>query len=178
MGEWNFLKYNRENNIKTFVASLILVFVIASFAVAGFIVFGGEAPAEEDQFPWITSDPAAKSGMLDGTYYEGEKNSAGKLSYKIAGDITVGKDDGKGSFKIENSGKNSCLMKVKITIDGEVYYETGYLKPNEHIDDDVLDKIPEVGTYNAEAVFEGFDPNTEESIGASKPQQILITVIP
>ena len=64
---------NRENNIKTLIASIILVFLIAAFAVAGFMIFGGEVPAEEDRFPWITSDVAAKSGMLDGTYYNGEK---------------------------------------------------------------------------------------------------------
>ena len=171
------MRNNRENNIKTFAASLILVIVIAAFAVAGFIVFGGEAPAEEDGFPWITSDPAAIGGMLDGTFYNGEKNPEGKLSYKIAGEITVDFAEGKGDFKIENSGKNTCLMKVKITVDDEVIYQTGYLKPNQHIAEDFLDKIPEVGTYEAKAFFEGFDPNTEESIGSSEPTEIVITVI-
>ena len=94
---------HRENNIKTFAASLILVIVIAAFAVAGFMVFGGESPAEEDRFPWIVSDHAALNGMLDGTFYEGEKNSAGKLSYKIAGEITVDFAEGKGDFKIEEN---------------------------------------------------------------------------
>ena len=168
---------HRENNIKTFAASLILVIVIAAFAVAGFMVFGGESPAEEDQFPWIVSDHAALNGMLDGTFYEGEKNSAGKLSYKIAGEITVDADEGKGDFKIENSGKNTCLMKVKITIDDKVIYQTDYLKPNQHIYEDFLDIIPETGTHNAKAVFEGFDPNTEESIGSSEPTEITITVL-
>ena len=168
---------NRENNIKTLIASIILVFLIAAFAVAGFMIFGGEVPAEEDRFPWITSDVAAKSGMLDGTYYNGEKNSAGSLSYKIAGEITVDVADGKGNFKIENSGKNTCLMKVKINVNGETVYQTGYIKPNQHIGEDFLDKIPAVGTYDAEAVFEGFDPNTEESLGAAK-QNMTITVMP
>jgi hypothetical protein len=68
-------------------------------------------------------------------------------------------------------------MKVKITIDGETVYETGYIKPNQHISEDFLDKIPAVGTYSAEAIFEGFDPNTEESIGSAEPQTIIITVI-
>ncbi len=168
---------NRENNIKTFAASLILIIVIVAFAVVGFIIFGGEVPTEEDRYPWITSDSAALDGMLDGTFYDGEKNSAGNLSYKVAGEITVEASDGKGNFKIENSGKNTCLMKVKITVNGEVVYQTGYIKPNQHISEDFLDKIPEVGSYEAEAVFEGFDPNTEESLGAAK-QNITITVLP
>lgn len=172
----NFLSYNRETNIKTFLASLIFVIVIAAFAVAGFLVFGGEAPAEEDVYPWITSDHAAVGGLLDGTYYSGEKNPSGVLSYKIAGEITVG-PDGKGDFKIENSGKNTCLIKVSIAINGETMYQTGYIKPNEHISEDMLDSVPAVGTYSAEAIFEGFDPNTESSIGAAK-ENITITVIP
>ncbi len=167
---------NRENNIKTFAASVILIIVIAAFAAAGFFVFGGEAVEKEDQFPWITSDSAAKNGMLDGTYYEGEKNGFGKLSYKIAGEITVESTDGKGNFKIENSGKNICLMKVKIFVEDELVYETGYLKPNQHIYEDVLDVIPAIGTYEAKAVFEGFDPNTEESIGTNEAK-ITITVM-
>ena len=171
------MAYDRENNIKTFVASLVFVFVIAAFAAAGFLIFGGEAPDEQDVYPWITSDPAALGGMLDGTYYSGEKNPAGVLAYKIAEEITVGSQDGKGSFKIENSGKNSCLMKVSIVLDGNPIYDTGYIKPNQHIDEDVLRVIPEVGTYKAEAYFEGFDPNTEASLGATKTE-VTITVIP
>ncbi len=168
---------NRENNATTFAASLILIVVIAAFAVAGFLLFDGSAPAQEDEFPWITSDEAAKSGMLDGSIYNGEKNPDGRLSYKIAGEITVSADDGKGNFKIENSGKNTCLIKVKIVLNEETIYETGYLKPNQHIGTDAFDTIPKVGTYEAEAIFEGFDPNTEESIGAAK-EKIIITVLP
>ena len=174
----DFLTYNRENNLKTFGASLILIILIAAFAVAGFFLFGGEPAEKEDEYPWITSDHAALGGMLDGNYYDGEKNPAGKLSYKIAGEITVGYEDGKGDFKIENSGKNTCLIKVKIVMpDGRVVYETGYIKPNQHINEDILAVIPEIGTHDADAFFEGFDPDTEESLGAAK-ESIKITVIP
>ncbi len=177
MGECNFLRYDRENNIETFAASLILIIVIAAFAVAGMFFFGTEPAEKTDEYPWITSDHAAINGMLDGTFYEGERNSAGKLSYKIAGEITVSSEDGKGDFKIENSGKNTCLIKVKIVLGGETVYETGYIKPNQHIGEDFLGKIPEVGTYEAEAFFEGFNPENEESLGAAK-ENITITVIP
>lgn len=166
--------YNRKNS-GSFAASLILIILIAAFAAAGYLLFGGESDTEEI-YPWITSDPAAVDGMLDGSFYNGEKNSAGVLSYKIAEEITVGISDGKGDFKIESSGKNIYLMKVKIILDGQTVYETGYIKPNQHIYEDVLGVIPAVGTYEAEAVFEGFDPNTEEYIGAKK-ESIKIIVI-
>ena len=171
------MKYNRENNIKTFAASFILVILIAVFAAAGLILFGVEQPERTDEYPWITSDHAAIDGMLDGTFYEGERNPAGKILYKYAGEITVGAEEGKGNFKIESSGKNTSLIRVKIVLNGETIYETGYIKPNQHIDEDVLGKIPEIGTYEAEIFFEGFEPNTEESLGAAK-ENITITVIP
>jgi len=171
------LKYNRENNVKTFAVSFVLIVLIAAFAFVGIFFFGTEPAEKTDEYPWITSDHAAVNGMLDGSFYEGERNSAGKLSYKIAGEITVGAEDGKGNFKIENSGKNTCLIKVKILLGGETVYETGYIKPNQHISEDFLGKIPEIGTYEAEAFFEGFDPETEESLGAAK-ENITITVIP
>ncbi len=166
---------NRENDIRTFLAVLVLVVVIAAFAVAGAMLFGGEEAKPGDEYNWITSDPAAVDGMLDGSFYTGEKNGAGVLSYKIAEEITVDQT-GKGNFKIENSGKNTCLMKVTITVNGETVYQTDYIKPNQHIAEDVLDKLPAAGSYEAEATFEGFDPKTETSIGATKTA-LTITVI-
>ncbi len=163
----------RENKVETFVATLVFVVIIAAIvvAVSVFGIFKEEQTAEYD---WITSDPAVSDGMLDGSFYNGEKNAQGILSYKIAEEITVG-SDGRGDFKIENSGKNSCLMKVKISIGTEIVYETGYIKPNQHIYSDMLDKLPQVGTYTAEVVFEGFDPTTETSIGSTSTE-ITLTV--
>lgn len=159
------------------LASIIFIIVIAAFAAAAYFIFGGEPVAQNDPYPWITSDHAANDGMLDGSYYTGEKNESGILSYKISGEVTVGKDDGKGNFKIENSGKNDCLIRVKILLDdGRTVYETGYIKPNQHIDEDVLGIIPEVGSHPAKAYFEGINPHTEESLG-SAVEEITITVI-
>lgn len=155
----------REGNISALIATMVLVFIVIGVVVA-LSVFGIKKPVHKDEFQWITSDEMAEDGMLDGTFYEGEKNAEGILSYKIAEVINVD-DTGHGDFKIENSGKNSCLMKVTLRVDGEKIYETGYLKPNQHITSDKLDVVPQVGVYSAEATFEGFDPTTEQSIGST-----------
>lgn len=169
------MRSSREANLKTFIAAAAFVVVIAVAAVLCAVFLDGEPAGSNDEFPWIVSDHMAKDGMLDGSFYSGEKNSRDVLSYKIAEEITVG-SDGRGDFKIENSGKNSCLMKVKIVIDGNVIYETGYIKPNQHIGEDILDSVPATGTYSAEAFFEGFDPHSEESIGSTKTA-LTVTVI-
>ncbi len=67
-------------------------------------------------------------------------------------------------------------MKLKIVIGDEVIYETGYLKPNQHITSDIFDIVPEAGTYEAKAIFEGFDPTTETSVGTTG-REITVTVI-
>ena len=106
------MSYNRRNNLNTFIASFVLVVLIAAFAVVGFFIFDSEPAKEEDRYPWIVSDIAAADGMLDGTFYDGEKNSAGVLSYKIAESITVG-GDGRGDRKLRqkhlsDESKDTC----------------------------------------------------------------------
>lgn len=165
---------NKENNTAALVATIIFVVIVAA-AVAVAVFLGGTKQTHEEEYSWIKSDSAAINGMLDGSWYSGEKNPAGTLSYKIAEEITVG-SDGKGDFKIENSGKNSCLMKVKIAISGETIYETDYIKPNQHINEDMLSKLPPVGEYDADVTFEAFDPSTEASLGATGMKIKLIVV--
>lgn len=165
---------SKENNTAALVATIIFVVVIAASTAAA-VIFGGTKRTYEEEYSWIKSDSAAVNGMLDGSWYSGEKNSAGTLSYKIAEEITVG-SDGKGDFKIENSGKNSCLMKVRIAISGETIYETDYIKPNQHINEDMLSKLPPVGEYDADVTFEAFDPSTEASLGTTG-MKIKIVVV-
>ncbi len=165
---------SRENNTAALVTTIIFVVIVAAAVVVA-VFLGGTKQTHEEEYSWIQSDSAAINGMLDGSWYSGEKNPAGTLSYKIAEEITVG-SDGKGDFKIENSGKNACLMKVKIAISGETVYETGYIKPNQHINEDMLSKLPPVGEYDADVTFEAFDPSTEASLGATGMKIKLIVV--
>ena len=157
---------SRKNNTAALVTTIIFVVIVAAAVVVA-VFLGGTKQTHEEEYSWIQSDSAAINGMLDGSWYSGEKNPAGTLSYKIAEEITVG---------IENSGKNACLMKVKIAISGETVYETGYIKPNQHINEDMLSKLPPVGEYDADVTFEAFDPSTEASLGATGMKIKLIVV--
>lgn len=164
----------RENRISSLVVTLFLVFLVVIVIVVMSVFVKDNKTEFVEEYQWITSDSAAQNGMLDGTFYSGEKNSAAMLSYKIAEVINVD-SEGIGDFKIENSGKNVSLIKVKMYVDGKIIYETGYIKPNQHINNDQLDEVPEKGVYTADVVFEGFDPNTEQSIGSTNTQ-ISLTV--
>lgn len=168
------MSYRRKESKAASLAVTIVIVVVAAAVTAAAAVFGGTKRTYEEEYSWIKSDAAAVNGMLDGSRYTGEKNPVGTLSYKIAEEVTVG-SDGIGDFKIENSGKNACLIKVKIDISGEVVYETDYIKPNQHINKDMLSKLPQVGEYEGNVTFEAFDPNTELSLGATRTK-IKLTV--
>ena len=159
------MERNRRKAIMTLIVTLIFVLLVVGASVAA-VLLGGQ-PEETDEYPWIISDPAAENGMLDGSHYYGPKNTESVLSYKIAETIRVN-GEGKGDFRIENSGKNVCLMKAKLVLDGETIYETDYIKPNQHILNDKLDTALPEGNYQVEALFEGFNPETEESVGITK----------
>ena len=165
-----------ENRRRKSRAALLatVVFVLLVAAVVGVTVLRKSFLAKEtEEYEWIASDLAVENGSLDGSFYTGERNPMTKLSYKIVETLRVD-DTGRGDFKIENSGKNTCLMKVKMTLGGETIYETGYIKPNQHIRTDTLDLVPEPGEYSVEVSFEGFDPATEQSIGATKITKTLV----
>ncbi len=106
-------RFSNRNSKSSLIATIIFIFIIA-VAVAVIVMFDPFGKGE-DEYSWINSDPAAEDGMLDGSYYRGEKNGAGVLSYKIAESITIG-SDGTGNIMAENSGKNNYIMKLKIVI--------------------------------------------------------------
>lgn len=157
---------NRRRKSLTALAATVVLIILIVLAVGG-AAFLHKTQVHTEEYEWLNSDPATKSGMLDGGYYTGKKNDGKTLSYKIAESINVNAAGG-GDFKIENSGKNTCVMKVTLFLDDAVIYQTGYIKPNQHIMTDRLDSVPAPGEYTVRAVFEGFDPNTEESIGQTE----------
>ncbi|HQQ89114.1 MAG TPA: hypothetical protein PLU82_02685 [Oscillospiraceae bacterium] len=154
--------YKRKNSSAPLLVTIL--FVVAAVAVAWMIPYftGGNVP--EDEYPWVKADEMAVSGSLSGESYSGKRNDAATLSYSIAEEIKVKVNTA--TLKIENPGKNVLLMTVTITVGEEQIYQTGYLKPGQYILSDTLDTPLDPGTYQGVAVFEGFDPETEESKGA------------
>ncbi len=151
------------------------IILLAAIAVAIFMI-SSMSGKDENRYAVVTEaepDPAAVEGMINGEKYSGAQNPEGVLSYRIKGEVTV--QGGEGDFMMENPPKNTCLMTVTFLLDGNKIYESGYIFPNQHIERDGLDDVPEPGEYTVEVVFEGFDPGTLESLGTSKTE-IKMTV--
>ena len=83
-----------------------------------------------------------------------------------------------GTLKIENGPMNLYNQRVVITLaeTGEEIYHSGLMPVDSHIQTDKLDVELEKGEYLATAVFNAYDPETEEYIG-SAGAKLTITVL-
>lgn len=123
----------------------------------------------------IVRDTAALAGQLENKTEEeiiAELNRVvDEGMFNISINTTPTFPDGKseGPLQIENIPGNQYLMRVQIQLDatGEVLYETGLIEPNHHIQTAKLDVELEKGEYPATAVFNAYDPETEEYVGSA-----------
>lgn len=88
-----------------------------------------------------------------------------RFSFRINGNMSFEDGNKKGVMFIENPKENTCLLKVKITLDedGRTLYETGYLKPGTGIGKDKLNEVLPAGEYEATAQFTAFDEDKKEN---------------
>ena len=118
-------------------------------------------------------DPAARTGQAP--YKTEEEMQAeldrvieeGMFNISIASIIEFENGSAPGTAYIENVPGNRYNMQVTITDDdtGDVLYESGVLQPNQYIEDIVLTKDLDAGTYDATATFTALDPTTYEQVG-------------
>lgn len=94
------------------------------------------------------------------------KNSEDTFSYKIKRHIEA--DSGLfGNAYITNPIENNCLMAVEMTLEGEddVIYRSGYLKPNQRVDEIKLAKELSPGKYDVTVYFCAVSFDTFELLG-------------
>ena len=88
-----------------------------------------------------------------------------RFTFRINGNISFETGKSKGILFIENPEENTCLLKVKITLDedGRVLYETGYLKPGTGIGKDHLKEQLPKGEYEATARLTAYTESHEKT---------------
>lgn len=99
-----------------------------------------------------------------------------RFTFRINGNISFETGTSKGVLFIENPKENTCLLKVKLTLDqdGKVLYKTGYLKPGYGIGKDRLREDLPKGEYEATAQFTAYDLSREETGKAQAGIRITI----
>lgn len=105
-----------------------------------------------------------------------KKNLPDTFSYEIKKEIEIS-SDGKGIAMITNPPQNNCLMAVEITLmgDDEVIYRSGYLKPNQRIDEIELSTPLESSEYDITVYFCAVDFDSYELLGILE-ENITMTV--
>ena len=126
----------------------------------------------------LAREAAALAGQLEGKTEEEIQAELNRIVEEGMFNISINTAPTEGPLQIEHVPGNRYLMQVLITLDdtGELIYETGLIEPNHHIQSAKLDVELEKGEYLATAVFNAYDPETEEYIG-SAGAKLTITVL-
>ena len=129
-------------------------------------------------------DSNAASGQLEGKTPEeiqaelDRQVGEGMFNISIASNVEFADGSSEGELRIENVPGNRYDMQVTITDDsnGDVYYQTALIRPDQHIQKDVLMKDLDPGVYNCTAIFTAFDPDSNEEVGQAAAK-MTITVL-
>ncbi len=163
-------------------ASFWVAIITAIIAIVAVVIICLFAFQSCDGSPLYDSNAA--SGQLEGKTPEeiqaelDRQVEEGMFNISIASTVEFQDGASEGELRIENVPGNRYLMQVTITDDanGEVYYQTNLIKPDQHIQKDVLMKDLDPGTYNCTAIFTAYDPDTIEEVGQAAAK-MTITVL-
>ncbi len=164
----------KKNNKKPLIIVLIILLVAA---VGAGIWFFASGAAEGGFF-----DNSAKSGQAP--YKTAEEIQAelnrqveeGMFNISIASVVEFADGTSPGTAYIENVPGNRYNMTVEITLDdsGDVVYQSRGLAPDSYIDEIVLEKDLDAGTYPATATFTAYDTESLEEVGKAAAKVSLV----
>ncbi len=157
---------------------LIIVLIVILLLLAGLGIWWFAAGGAEGGF----FDNSAKSGQAP--YKTAEEIQAelnrqveeGMFNISIASVIEFADGTSPGTAYIENVPGNHYNMTVEITLDdsGEVVYQSRGLAPDSYIDEIVLEKDLDPGTYPATATFTAYDTESLEEVGKAAAKVSLV----
>ena len=158
------------------------VFLVIILILMGVIAWLLLRPAEKPA--GLARAAGAQLGQLEGKTEEEIQKELNRIVEEGMFNISINtapifeNGGAEGPLQIENVPGNRYLMQVQITLDdtGELIYKTGLIEPNHHIQNTKLDVELGKGEYLATAVFNAYDPETEEYVG-SAGAKLTITVL-
>lgn len=152
------------------IAGIVVVLVAVAFGVWMLAGNGDDffdLNAQEGQAPYKTQEEM--QAELDRIVEEGMFNIS------IASVIQFEDGASSGKAYIENVPGNRYLMQVTIVLDddGETVFETKAVKPGQYIEDIMLTKDLDQGTYPATATFTALDQESHEEVGKAAAKVTL-----
>lgn len=152
------------------VIAVSILFCLAVLGGAGYFVYTNSRPAES-VFPQLEpdgnvqigtlSDPAGRQAELDAAVREG------LLSFAINATPSMEKGTGEVNLMIENPPNNGNRFTVTIIRDdtGEELYKSGYLDPEQYIENTRLDVELPAGEYACTAWLDAYRISDNAYIG-------------
>lgn len=131
-----------------------------------------------------TPEPlVAEGNVKTGTLYDPEKRQKelndtveeGMLAFSINATPFMKNGKGKVNLMVENPPNNGKRFTVTVLRDdtGEIIYESGYLDPEQYIDEVPLDVELKQGTYSCTAYFDAYRIEDDSFIGRAGAQITL-----
>ncbi|WP_308754458.1 hypothetical protein [uncultured Anaerotruncus sp.] len=168
----------RDSGKKLLVAACVLLLLV--LAILAYLLLRTPKAGPSG----LAREAAALAGQLEGKTEEEIQKELNRIVEEGMFNISINtapifeNGGAEGPLQIENVPGNRYLMQVQITLDdtGELIYKTGLIEPNHHIQNTKLDVELGKGEYLATAVFNAYDPETEEYVG-SAGAKLTITVL-
>lgn len=161
---------SRKNHINIVVVALASAFCAAVVLAAGYFIYISRQPVEA-ALPRLQAEGNVKTGTLNDP--EGRQRELdaiveeGMVAFSINATPYLENGKGKANLLIENPPGNGNRFTVTITRDdtGEEIYRSGYLVPEQYIDNALLDQELPKGEYACTAYFDTYRLDEDTYIG-------------
>lgn len=160
----------RRNGINILVVLLAAVFCLAVAAGAGYFVSCNRLPAEAS-IPRLQAEGNVKTGTLYNQEGRQKELDAiveeGMVAFSINATPYLQDGKAKANLMIENPPDNGNRFTVTITRDdtGEEIYRSGYIEPEQYIDETLLEVELPKGEYPCTASFDTYRLKEDTYIG-------------
>ena len=160
----------RRDRLNMLVVVLSAVFCLSVVAGAGYFVYTSSRPVEA-AMPRLQAEGNVKTGTLNDP--EGRQRELdaiveeGMVAFSINATPYLQNGKAKANLMIENPPNNGNRFTVTISRDdtGEEIYRSGYIEPEQYIDETELDVELPKGEYGCTASFDTYRLNEDIYIG-------------
>lgn len=174
-------KQTHRSHANTVVIILSVLFCLTVVAGAGYIVYTSrriQAETAVQPVP-LEAEGNVKTGTLNNSSErQKELNNAveeGMLAFSINATPFMKNGSGTANLLVENPPGNTKRFTITIQRDdtGETVYKSGYLDPEQYIDDVPLDVVLPRGEYPCTAYFDAYRISDDAYIGRAGAQITL-----
>lgn len=174
-------KRTHTSHMNLLVIGLSVLFCLIVAGVAGYMVYARSQPEEAGALQPVplVAEGNVKTGTLDNSAERQEELNQiveeGMLAFSINATPFMQDGTSTANLLVENPPGNGKRFTITIERDdtGEEIYHSGYLDPEQYIDNVPLDKVLPSGEYSCTAYFDAYRISDNSFIGRAGAQITL-----